>query len=38
MAIEPRENGFDMNDMYEQMQGHVLAEYTLRGTYSKQLK
>ncbi len=27
------ENGFLMNDMYKQMDGHVLAEYTLKGTY-----
>ena len=27
------ENGFLMNDMYKQMDGHILAEYTLKGTY-----
>ena len=27
------ENGFHMNDMYKQMDGHILAEYTLKGTY-----
>ena len=27
------ENGFNMNDMYKKMDEHVLAEYTLKGTY-----
>lgn len=27
------ENGFNMNDMYKKMIGHILAEYTLTGTY-----
>ena len=28
------ENGFNMNDMYKKMDGHILAEYTLKGVYS----
>lgn len=27
------ENGFFMNDMYKQMDGHILAQYTLKGLY-----
>lgn len=27
------ENGFLMNDLYKKMDGHILAEYTLKGTY-----
>ena len=26
-------NGFLMNDLYKQMDGHILAQYTLKGTY-----
>lgn len=28
------ENGFLYNDMYKQMDGHILDQYTLKGTYS----
>ncbi len=28
------QNGFNMNDMYKQMDGHVLASYTLKGEYN----
>ncbi len=28
------ENGFNMNDMYKQMDGHVLASFTLKGEYN----
>lgn len=28
------QNGFLMNDMYKQMDGHVLAQYTLKATYN----
>lgn len=27
------ENGFFMNDMYKKMDGHILAQYTLKGSY-----
>lgn len=27
------ENGFFMNELYHAMDGHILAEYTLKGTY-----
>ncbi len=27
-------NGFYMNEMYKKMEGHVLASYTLKGTYN----
>lgn len=30
LSLEP---GFFMNVMYKQMDGHILAEYTLKGTY-----
>lgn len=26
-------NGFDMNELYRKMDGHILAEYTLKGRY-----
>ncbi len=26
-------NGFNMHEMYRQMEGHILAEYKLKGTY-----
>lgn len=28
------ENGFYMNDLYKKMDGHILEQYTLKGTYS----
>lgn len=28
------EQGFLMNDLYKKMDGHILAEYTLKGTYN----
>lgn len=28
------ENGFLMNNLYKQMDGHILAQYALKGTYS----
>ncbi|WP_199900146.1 YbhB/YbcL family Raf kinase inhibitor-like protein [Caldalkalibacillus mannanilyticus] len=27
------ENGFLMNELYKQMEGHILAQYTLKGSY-----
>ncbi len=27
------QNGFNMNDMYKKMDGHILAQYTLKGVY-----
>lgn len=28
------ENGFLMNNLYKKMDGHILAQYTLKGTYN----
>ena len=28
------ENGFLYNDLYKKMDGHILSEYTLKGTYN----
>ncbi|MNP39128.1 putative kinase inhibitor [compost metagenome] len=28
------EQGFYMNDLYKKMDGHILAQYTLKGTYN----
>lgn len=28
-------DGFYLNELYAEMDGHILAEYTLKGTYSK---
>lgn len=32
------QNGFMMNELYHKMQGHILAEYTLTGTYTNKGK
>lgn len=32
--ILPLDNGFYMNEMYKKMDGHILAQYTLKGTYN----
>lgn len=32
-AILPLENGFMLNHMFRQMEGHILAQYTLKGEY-----
>ena len=31
------QNGFLMNHMYRQMDGHILAQYTLKGTYPNEI-
>lgn len=32
-TVLPLESGFLMNDLYKKMDGHILDQYTLKGTY-----
>ena len=33
-SVMDLENGFYMNDLYKKMDGHILAQYTLKGIYN----